>query len=97
MNIQMIAFTEKGYRLAEQLRTRWITASDTLGSANAVDQDASQRAAGGQQALWRSDPAVDQDVSRAAVGGQQAAGLSEDLHLLFCHLVSTMIRESNEE
>ena len=50
MNIQMIAFTEKGYRLAEQLRTRWITASDTLGSANAVDQDASQRAAGGQQA-----------------------------------------------
>ena len=83
MNIQMIAFTEKGYRLAEQLRTRWITASDTLGSANAVDQDASQRAAGGQQALWRSDPAVDQDVSRAAVGGQQAAGLSEDLHLSY--------------
>lgn len=79
MNIQMIAFTEKGYRLAEQLRTRWITASDTLGSANAVDQDASRRAAGGQQALWHSDPAVDQDVSRAAVGGQQAAGLSEDL------------------
>lgn len=28
MNIQMIAFTEKGYRLAEQLRTRWITAPD---------------------------------------------------------------------
>lgn len=83
MNIQMIAFTEKGYRLAEQLRTRWITASDTLGSANAVDQDAFQRAAGGQQALWRSDPAVDQDVSRAAVGGQQAAGLSEDLHLSY--------------
>lgn len=47
MNIQMIAFTEKGYRLAEQLRTRWITASDTLCSANAVDQDAS-RAGGGQ-------------------------------------------------
>ena len=83
MNIQMIAFTEKGYRLAEELRTRWITASDTLGAANAGDQDASQRAAGGQQALWRSDPAVDQDVSRAAVGGQQAAGLSEDLHLSY--------------
>ena len=47
MNIQMIAFTEKGYRLAEQLRTRWITASDTLCSANAVDQDTS-RAGGGQ-------------------------------------------------
>lgn len=47
MNIQMIAFTEKGYRLAEQLRTRWITTSDTLCSANAVDQDAS-RAGGGQ-------------------------------------------------
>lgn len=47
MNIQMIAFTEKGYRLAEQLRTRWITASDTLCSANAVDRDAS-RAGGGQ-------------------------------------------------
>ena len=47
MNIQMIAFTEKGYRLAEQLRTRWITTADTLCSANAVDQDAS-RAGGGQ-------------------------------------------------
>lgn len=52
MNIQMIAFTEKGYRLAEQLRTRWITASDTLCSANAVDQDTSRSAAGGQQAVW---------------------------------------------
>ena len=52
MKIQMIAFTEKGYRLAEQLRTRWITASDTLCSANAVDRDASRRAAGGQQAVW---------------------------------------------
>lgn len=83
MNIQMIAFTEKGYRLAEQLRTRWITASDTLGSANAVDRDASRRAAGGQEALWHSEPAVDQDASRAAVGGQQAAGLSEDLHLSY--------------
>ena len=51
MNIQMIAFTEKGYRLAEQLRARWITATDTLCSANAVDQDASRRAAGGQQAV----------------------------------------------
>lgn len=47
MNIQMIAFTEKGYRLAEQLRTRWITTADTLSSANAVDRDAS-RAGGGQ-------------------------------------------------
>ena len=47
MNIQMIAFTEKGYRLAEELRTRWITASDTLCSVNAVDQDAS-RTGGGQ-------------------------------------------------
>lgn len=47
MNIQMIAFTEKGYRLAEELRTRWITTADTLCSANAVDQDAS-RAGGGQ-------------------------------------------------
>ena len=28
MNIQMIVFTEKGYRLAEQLRARWITAPD---------------------------------------------------------------------
>lgn len=55
MNIQMIAFTEKGYRLAEQLRTRWITTSDTLGSANAVDQDASRRAAGGQQAAGLSE------------------------------------------
>ena len=50
MNIQMIAFTEKGYRLAEELRTRWITASDTLGSANAVDQDASRTGGGGQEA-----------------------------------------------
>ena len=83
MNIQMIAFTEKGYRLAEQLRTRWITTSDTLGSANAVDQDASRTGGGGQEALWHSDSVVDQDVSRAAVGGQQAAGLSEDLHLSY--------------
>lgn len=52
MNIQMIAFTEKGYRLAEQLRTRWITAPATLGAANAVDQDASRAAAGGLQAAW---------------------------------------------
>lgn len=51
MNIQMIAFTEKGYRLAEELRTRWITASDTLCSANAVDQDASRRADRGQKAV----------------------------------------------
>lgn len=83
MNIQMIAFTEKGYRLAEELRTRWITASDTLGSANAVDQDASRTGGGGKEALWHSDSVVDQDVSRAAVGGQQAAGLSEDLHLSY--------------
>ena len=83
MNIQMIAFTEKGYRLAEELRPRWITASDTLGSANAVDQDASRTGGGGQEALWHSDSVVDQDVSRAAVGGQQAAGLSEDLHLSY--------------
>lgn len=55
MNIQMIAFTEKGYRLAEQLRARWITASDTLCSANAVDQDASRTAAGGQQAAGLSE------------------------------------------
>lgn len=72
MNIQMIAFTEKGYRLAEQLRTRWITTPDMLCSANAVDQDASRSAAGGQQALWRSDPAVNQDASRRAAGGQKA-------------------------
>ena len=32
MNIQMIAFTEKGYRLAEQLRARWITATDAEAS-----------------------------------------------------------------
>lgn len=55
MNIQMIAFTEKGYRLAEQLRTRWITASDTLCSANAVDQDASRAGGGGQQAAGLSE------------------------------------------
>lgn len=55
MNIQMIAFTEKGYRLAEQLRARWITASDTLCSANAVDQDASRTAAGGQQVAGFSE------------------------------------------
>ena len=50
MNIQMIAFTEKGYRLAEQLRTRWIAAPATLDAANAVDQDAFRAAARGQQA-----------------------------------------------
>lgn len=50
MKIQMIAFTEKGYRLAEQLRTRWITAPATLDAANAVDQDAFRAAARGQQA-----------------------------------------------
>lgn len=55
MNIQMIAFTEKGYRLAEQLRTRWITASDTLCSANAVDQDASRAGGGGQQVAGLSE------------------------------------------
>ncbi len=55
MNIQMIAFTEKGYRLAEQLRARWITASDTLCSANAVDQDASRTAAGGQKVAGLSE------------------------------------------
>ena len=52
MKIQMIAFTEKGYRLAEQLRTRWITAPATLDAANAVDQDASRTTAGGLQAAW---------------------------------------------
>lgn len=55
MNIQMIAFTEKGYRLAEQLRTRWITTPDMLCSANAVDQDASRTAAGGQKAAGLSE------------------------------------------
>lgn len=80
MNIQMIAFTEKGYRLAEELRTRWITASDTLCSVNAVDQDASRIGVGGQKALWHSDSAVDQDVSRRGGGEQQVAGLSEDLY-----------------
>lgn len=52
MKIQMIAFTEKGYRLAEELRTRWITAPDACDSANAVDQDASRTPAGGLQAAW---------------------------------------------
>ncbi len=80
MNIKMIAFTEKGYRLAEELRTRWITASDTLCSVNAVDQDASRIGVGGQKALWHSDSAVDQDVSRRGGGEQQVAGLSEDLY-----------------
>ncbi len=79
MNIQMIAFTEKGYRLAEELRTRWITASDTLGSANAVDRDASRTAAGGQEALWHSEPAVDQDASRRAAGGEQALWHSDSV------------------
>lgn len=50
MKIQMIAFTEKGYRLAEELRARWITAPDACDSANAVDQDASRTNAGGLQA-----------------------------------------------
>lgn len=52
MKIQMIAFTEKGYRLAEQLRMRWITAPATLDAANAVDQDASRAAARGLQDAW---------------------------------------------
>lgn len=51
MNIQMIAFTEKGYRLAEELRVRWITAPDAWSSANAVDQDVSRSGARGQQAV----------------------------------------------
>lgn len=55
MNIQMIAFTEKGYRLAEQLRARWITTPDMLCSANAVDQDASRTAAGGQKVAGLSE------------------------------------------
>lgn len=55
MNIQMIAFTEKGYRLAEELRTRWITTPDMLCSANAVDQDAFRTAAGGQKAAGLSE------------------------------------------
>ena len=51
MNIQMIAFTEKGYRLAEQLRARWITVSDAWSSNNAVDQDVSRSGVRGQQAV----------------------------------------------
>lgn len=51
MKIQMIAFTEKGYRLAEQLRARWITVPDAGSSANAVDQDVSRSGARGQQAV----------------------------------------------
>ena len=51
MNIQIIAFTEKGYRLAEELRVRWITAPDAWSSANAVDQDVSRSGARGQQAV----------------------------------------------
>lgn len=51
MKIQMIAFTEKGYRLAEELRARWITVPDAWSSANAVDQDVSRSGAKGQQAV----------------------------------------------
>lgn len=51
MKIQMIAFTEKGYRLAELLRARWITAPDAWSSANAVDQDVSRSGAREQQAV----------------------------------------------
>lgn len=51
MNIQMIAFTEKGYRLAEELRARWITAPDAWSSTNAVDQETSRTVAGGLQAV----------------------------------------------
>lgn len=51
MKIQMIAFTEKGYRLAEELRARWITVPDAWSSANAVDQDVSRSGARGQQAV----------------------------------------------
>ena len=52
MKIQIIAFTEKGYRLAELLRAHWIMAPDACDSANAVDQDASRTTAGGLQAAW---------------------------------------------
>lgn len=51
MKIQMIAFTEKGYRLAGELRARWITVPDAWSSANAVDQDVSRSGARGQQAV----------------------------------------------
>ena len=55
MNIQMIAFTEKGYRLAEQLRTRWITTPAALCVDNAVDQDVSRAGGGGQQVAGLSE------------------------------------------
>lgn len=55
MNIQMIAFTEKGYRLAEQLRTRWITTPAALCVDNAVDQDVFRAGGGGQQAAGLSE------------------------------------------
>ena len=51
MKIQIIAFTEKGYRLAEELRARWITSPDAWSSTNAADQDASRTVAGGLQAV----------------------------------------------
>lgn len=52
MKIQIIAFTEKGYRLAEQLRARWLTVPGAESAANAVDQDDSRAGVGGQQAAW---------------------------------------------
>ncbi len=54
MKIQMIAFTEKGYRLAEQLRTRWITTPDALCVDDAADQDVSRAGGGEWQATGSS-------------------------------------------
>ena len=76
MNIQMIAFTEKGYRLAEQLRTRWITTPDAEApliylhvKTEALPAITDPRSLHEIVAEWFAKPLGDTDGKRVSLSG----------------------------
>ena len=78
MKIQMIAFTEKGYRLAEQLRAHWITTTDAEApliqlhaKTEALPAISDPRSLQDIVREWFTKPVGDTDGKRVSVSGSE--------------------------
>lgn len=78
MKIQMIAFTEKGYRLAEQLRAHWITTTDAEApliqlhaKTEALSAISDPRSLQDIVGEWFTKPVGDTDGKKVSVSGSE--------------------------
>lgn len=78
MKIQMIAFTEKGYRLAEQLRAHWITTTDAEApliqlhaKTEALPAISDPRSLQDIVGEWFTKPVGDTDRKKVSVSGSE--------------------------